>query len=266
MPAASLSPRSPKSLSPGRTFQKHHESAVSAAPPVSVTTANYILSSVLHRSPPRADLIRPLHMRQASAPQTTPLLFGSTPLGGTSIWASNEGLGTNFLGAAGTTSGSQYQSYHPASLLPNSSSTFPSQTQASLGLGYASLPPGPVHQFNSAFSTGHQRVQSLSATRNSQPYSSQSQSQSQSQFVDQFSTYPALTEHVAVPYHTGVPGAFADPIYSPKRDPTYSRQEAPGVGLHDRTMSYHLDHRTPGYASAFPPPLSSMAQLWNNAG
>ncbi|KAI1790092.1 hypothetical protein LXA43DRAFT_1150285 [Ganoderma leucocontextum] len=265
-PVTNLSPRSPESLSPRCAIKRQYESVVSVAPPAVATTAKDILSSVLHRSPPRPDLVRSLHMRQASAPQSTPLLFGSTPLGGTSIWSSNEGTGGNFHGAAGTTNGPLYQSYYSKSQLPNSSSTIPPQAQASMGLGHPSVPLGPAYQLNSAFSVGHQRVQSLSATRSSQPYSSQSQSQSQSQFADPFKPCPALTEQGPVAYDTGVPGAYADPIYSRKLDPTYSRQEAPGVGLHDRTISYHLDHRAPGYAGAFPPPLSSMAQIWNNAG
>ena len=233
-----------------------------------VTTAQDILSSVLSRSAPRPDLGRLPHLRQASVPQATPLLFGSTPLGSTSIWSSNEGTGGNFHGAAGTTSGLAYQSYYSQTQhLPNSSSTFPPQAQVSLGLGHPSAPLGPAHPFNSPFSTGHQRVQSLSS-RNSQPYSSQSQSQtqSQSQHADRFNPYPTLPEQTPVAYDTGVPGAYADPVYSRKLDPAYSRQEAPGVGLHDRTISYHLDHRAPSYAGAFPPPMSSMAQIWNNAG
>ena len=267
-PAAttSLSPRRHDSLSPRFVASNHHEATVPAAPPTSITTAQDILSSVLHRPPPRPDLIRSLHMRQASMPQNTTLLFGSTPIGSTSIWSSNEGTGGNFHGAAGTTSGSGYQSYYSQNQqLPNSSSTFPPQNQASLGLGHPSMPLGQAYQFSSPLSTSRQRVQSLS-TRPSQPYSSQSQSQSQSQHADHFSPYPALTEQAPIAYDTGVPGAFADPVYSRKLDPTHSRQQAPGMGLHDRTMSYHLDHRAPSYASAFPPPLSSMAQIWNNAG
>ncbi|TBU22433.1 hypothetical protein BD311DRAFT_676088 [Dichomitus squalens] len=262
--ATKVSPRSPQPLSPRYAAQKHAATMISTAPPSAVTTAKDILSSVL-RSPPRPDVARSLHVRQASAPHTTHMLFGSHPLGGTSIWSSNDTETVKFQGAAGTTSGPSYPSYHSQNL-PQSPplSTFSLQTQPVLGFGHPSVAPGPAHQYNSAFITGHQRVQSLSTTRNSQLYSSQSQSQSQ--YSDLFGPYPALAEQAPVSYNTGVPGAYADPIYSRKLDPTYSRQEAPGVGMNDRAVPFHLDQRAPGHTSAFPPPLSSMAQLWNNAG
>lgn len=243
-----------------------------AVPPAStVTTAQDILANVLHRSPNKSDLTRSLHMRQASAPQTH-MLFGSNPLSsGPSIWSSSEGSGLSFQGAAGTTSGPLYQSsssYYSQNQLQSSQSvqsaaaTFASQS--ALGLSHPSAPLDPVHQYISKPSPlplghGHQRVHSLSITRSQLP-----SSQSQSQMSDPFGSFPVLTEQAPISYHTGVPGAYADPVYSRKLDSSYVRQEAPGI--HDRTIPYHLD-RGAGHGNGFPPAsLTSMAQLWNNVG
>ncbi|KAI0693694.1 hypothetical protein C8T65DRAFT_720824 [Cerioporus squamosus] len=241
-----ISPRSPPSLSP-KAEPPRGVGAVPgavAAPTSTLTTAQDILANVLHPSPPKGNLARTLHMRQASAPQPH-MLFGSNP-----------------LGAAGTTSGPLYQSssYQSQNQLQSSQpSTFP--LQPALALGHPSVALGPAHQYNSSplpSGHGHQRIHSLSVTRSQLP-----SSQTQSQMSDPFGSFPALTEQAPIPYHSGVPGAYADPVYSRKLDPSYVRQEAPG--MHDRSIPYHLD-RGVGHGNGFPPSLSSMAQLWNNAG
>ncbi|RDX41864.1 hypothetical protein OH76DRAFT_1489122 [Lentinus brumalis] len=259
---ALISPRSPPALSPQAELPRSVGAIPSAIVPTTstMTTAQDILASVLHPSPPKADLAHSLHARQASAPQPH-MLFGSNPLGGgPSIWSSNESSGLGFQGAAGTTSGPLYQSSYQSQgqLQSSPSSTFP--TQSALGFGHPSVPLGPAHQYNSPIPSGnaHQRIHSLSVIRSQIP-----SSQPQSQMSDPFGSFPALTEQAPISYHTGVPGAYADPVYSRKLDPSYVRQEAPG--MHDRSIPYHLD-RGVGHGNGFPPSLSSMAQLWNNAG
>ncbi|KAI0753221.1 hypothetical protein C8Q80DRAFT_1267638 [Daedaleopsis nitida] len=258
-----ITPRSPEVVSPRFLPNTNTNSQPATLSPSSVTTAEDILANVL-RAPRGSEFSRPLHLRQASAPQTH-MLFGSNPLGGGhSIWSSNESTGLNFQGAAGTSSGPAYQSHHIQSQLPTSpSSAF--HTQSSLGLGHPSASLNAAPQYTHSFSSppGHQRVQSLSTSRSQLP---SSQTQTQSQLPDPFGSLPALTEQAPISYNTGVPGAYADPVYSRKLDPSYARQEAPGPGWHDRSLSYQVDHRFVGHGSAFPPPLSSMAQLWNNVG
>ncbi|KAI0357871.1 hypothetical protein OH77DRAFT_1308904 [Trametes cingulata] len=274
LPALS-SGRAP-SQSPTFVPKRSTDNTPSLALPPTLTTAQDLLANVLHRSPPKGDLTRSLHTRQASAPSAH-MLFGSNPLGGSpSIWSSKESDGLGFPGAAGTSSGPPYQPFHPQShtRIPHPPA-YP--LQSPLGLGQAPVPLGSTRSYNDVPPLGHthahQRVQSLSIGRSQllpsgltpQPFaSSQSQSQSQPSLPDGFGSYPALTEQGNVPYSTGVPAAYADPIYSRKLDPAYLPQDAPGY--HDRAVPYHLDPRANGVQHVAYPPLSSMAQMWNNAG
>lgn len=208
------------------------------------------------------------------------MLFGSNPLGGgPSIWSSSESDGLGFQGAAGTTSGPSYPSYQLQSqsqIAHTQSPAYP--LQSTLSLGHGSVPLGTSRSYNGLPPVGHshQRVQSLSLGRSpmfplsqgQELYSSsrsQNQSQSQSQpLPDGFGSYPALTEHSAVAYSTGVPAAYADPVYSRKMDAGFLHQGT--MGYADRSLPYHVDARTNGTQPGPYPALSSMAQLWNNGG
>ncbi|KAH9847020.1 hypothetical protein C2E23DRAFT_890348 [Lenzites betulinus] len=267
-----LTPRSPPTKSPQFT-PKH---GVDLTPPAelrrSVTTAQDILANVLHRSPPKPDLARSSHARQASAPPAH-MLFGSKlPGGSPSIWASSESDGLGFQGAAGTTSGPSYPSY-PAQNQTQASHSPAYPLSSSIGLGQPLVPLGTSRSYNGlppvAHGHAHQRVQSLSAGRSQVPSSSQSQqlyssSQSQIPLPDGLGSYPVLTEHATLAYSTGIPSAYADPVYSRKLDSGYLRQGLPGYP--ERSVAYHADPRGNGMQSGQYPPLSSMAQLWNNGG
>ena len=261
-----LSPHSPESLSP-----KFLPSAVGTAPlpgastvvpSARITTAQDILANVLHPSPPKGNLTRPLHMRQVSAPQTH-MLFGSSAVGsGPSIWSSsaNETAALNLHTSTSATNGLAYQPSH-SQTLPQPPSSLPFPTQASLGLGHPSVPLGTAHQYNASqipSSYSHQRVQSYSVPR-SQPPSSQGQSLSQ--FSDSFGSYPALTEKAPISLNTGVPSAYADPVFAPRLDTSYPRQDPSRVP--ERSIPYHIDPRMSSSQQGGYPPLSAMAQLWN---
>lgn len=256
-----LSPRSLETTSPNFVLP----ASVDRIPPVlstsNVTTAQDILTKVLRPSPPKGDLSRPLHLRNASAPQTH-LLFGSSPLnGGHSIWSSSESSGLSFQGAAGTTNGPAYQSYHLRDELHSSAPAHPVNPPPNSGHAFSSL--GSTYQYNSmpalSGGSGHQRVHSLLLARSQMPSSMPS-----TQFSDPLGSYPALTDQVPISYNTGVPGTFADPVFSRPLDSSYLHHDASAV--HNRSVPYHFDPRRPNQGGAFPPPLSSMAQLWNNAG
>ncbi|OJT10040.1 Protein SMG7 [Trametes pubescens] len=275
--APALSPRSPPSRSPNFAPKRSVDLTPPSGLPPSVTTAQDILANVLH--PPKGDLARSLHARQASSPPAH-MLFGSNPLGGgPSIWSSSESDGLGFQGAAGTTSGPSYPSYQLQSqsqIAHTQSPAYP--LQSTLSLGHGSVPLGTSRSYNGLPPVGHshQRVQSLSLGRSpmfplsqgQELYSSsqsQHQSQNQSQpLPDGFGSYPALTEHSAVAYSTGVPAAYADPVYSRKIDAGFLHQGT--MGYADRSLPYHVDARTNGSQPGPYPALSSMAQLWNNGG
>lgn len=263
----SVTQRSPEPLSP-QFVPRVPEISPPPVAPTSVTTAQDILANVLHRSPPRGSLPRPLHMRQVSAPQTqNHVLFGSNALGtGPSIWSStaNE-TGSLSLPPSVTAPNTSYQAQQFVQGQLHASPPQPFPGQSSLGLGHPSMALGASQHINSLpFSGGfsHQRVQSLSMSH-SQP-SSQGTLPFASQYSEPFGSYPALTEQTPVAFNTGVPGAYADPVYSRKMDSSYLRQDPPGVP--DRSVPYHLDPRaSSGHQNAYPP-ISAMAQLWNNVG
>ncbi|KAI0364993.1 hypothetical protein BV20DRAFT_1056743 [Pilatotrama ljubarskyi] len=268
-----LGPRSPPSQSPTFLPKGSAENTPSLASPPKLTTAQDLLANVM-RSPPKGDLTRSSHTRQVSAPSAH-MLFGSNPLGSSpSIWSSKESDGLRFQRAAGTPSGPSYQPYHPQNQGRLSHSPAYS-LQPPLGLGQAPVPLAPTRSSNylppAGHTHAHQRVQSLSISRSQmhpsslspQPFTS-SQIQSQPLLPDGFGSYPALTEQANVAYSSGVPAAYADPIYSRKLDPACLPQDAPGYP--DRAIPYHLDPRATGGQPAPYPPLSSMAELWNNAG
>ncbi|CDO71518.1 hypothetical protein BN946_scf184910.g17 [Trametes cinnabarina] len=271
-------PRSPLSLSPiappGRSAEATPALSL-GTPQKPATTAQEILAN-LQRGPPKADVTRSLHARQASAPAFH-ALFPNSLGGGPSIWSSDESDGLVFQGAAGALSGSHYQSYQLSNGLPQnqsqhnhvrhaSSSLYP--VQPSLSVEQAPLaPPRPFPGLTNA-GLSHQRVQSLSMNNNTQFLSSIpgphlfSSSQSQPPVPEGFGSYPALSEQSTVPYSTGVPGAYADPVYSRKTDTGFARRDAPGYP--DRSVPYHVDPRTNDGHAGFS--LSTMAQLWNNTG
>ncbi|KAI0768280.1 hypothetical protein BD413DRAFT_634063 [Trametes elegans] len=300
-PVPALSPRSPPSHSPSFTPKRSVETTPSLGlvPPPNVTTAQDLLANVLHRSPPKGDMGRPLHTRQASAPPTH-MLFGSNPLGGgPSIWSSDETDGLGFQGAAGTSSGPSYSSYNLQSQTQASHPpAYPLQSSVSLGqlahpLGstrasFGGLsPPGYAHQRVQSLSVGRSQMAPAGHSQSSQFFlSSQSQSQSQSPrpfassqgqppFADGFGfgSYPALAEQSAVAYSSRVPAAYADPVYSHshshslaparKLEAGYLRQDPPGYPV--RPVPYPIGARASGQPDAYPP-LPSMAQLWNNPG
>ncbi|KAL7284547.1 hypothetical protein ACG7TL_001839 [Trametes sanguinea] len=265
-------PRSPLSLSPIAAPRRSAETTPSLGKPQGATAKD--LLAVLRRGPPKPDLTRSLHVRQASAPAFHKL-FGSNLGGGPSIWSSDESEGFGFQGAAGTSSGHQYQPYQldnsppppPNHVRHASSSLYP--VQPSLSAGQApSLTPTRPHAGLSTAGLSHQRVQSLSINSNSHFLSSSPvpqffpSSQSQPPLPEGFGSYPALSEQSTVPYSTGVPGAFADPVYSRNMDAGFARQDAPGYP--DRSIPYHLGPSVNAHQSGLP--LSAMAQLWNNTG
>ncbi|KAI0330016.1 hypothetical protein GY45DRAFT_1371115 [Cubamyces sp. BRFM 1775] len=300
-----LTPRSPPSIPPSSTQRRSSDTTPSKIvhPPPSVTTAQDLLANVLHRSPPKGESGTSFHARQASAPSF--MLFGSNPLGRDSIWSSGKGDVLDFQGATGTPKGLSHQSYPqppqaqvPAQAQHAQPSLYPLQSSLSLGQGTSSFSlgqsPPPFALGQGASSLGHtqgtpslglgrpqglspvghthQRVQSLSLGHSQiLPSSPSSQlfppsSQGQPMLPDGFGSYPALTEQAAVTYSTGVPSAYADPVYSRKLDATsaYLRQEAPAYP--ERSVPYHIDPRTNGAQVGAHLPLSAMAQLWNNTG
>ncbi|KAH9886219.1 hypothetical protein C8Q73DRAFT_283533 [Cubamyces lactineus] len=299
-----VTPRSPPSISPNFVPRRSSDTTPSklGLPPPSVTTAQDLLANVLHRSPPKGEPGMSFHARQASAPSL--MLFGSSPLGRDSIWSSGKGDMLDFQGTTGTPKGLSHQSYPqpPQVQVPTQSqhaqpSLYPLQSSLSLGQGTPSLgfgqgtpfglgqgtsPLGPGHGASSLglgrpqaslspIGHTHQRVQSLSLGHSQiLPSSPSSQllpsSQGQPLLPDGFGSYPALTEQAAVTYSTGVPSAYADPVYSRKLDAAsaYLRQDGPAYA--DRSVPYHIDPRTNGAQVGAHLPLSAMAQLWNNTG
>ncbi|KAI0640404.1 hypothetical protein C8Q79DRAFT_1004246 [Trametes meyenii] len=264
-----LIPRSPPSISPSFVPKRSLDPVPPLGLAAGVTTAQDILANVL-RNTPKGDPTRSLHTRQASAPPAH-MLFGSNPLGGSpSIWSSNENEGLGFPSVAGTTSTPSYQSHQVQSQPPTSNPS--AYYQTSLGLGQGSVPLGVARSYSgvSPIGQGHQRVHSLSVGRSPMHPSSQgtqiySSSQTQPPLPDGFGSYPAFTEQSSVPYSTGVPAAFADPVYPRRLESGYLRQDP--LGYPDRSVPYHLDPRVNGghHGDAYPP-LASMAQLWNNTG
>ncbi|KAI0634007.1 hypothetical protein C8Q77DRAFT_1055468 [Trametes polyzona] len=273
----SLSPRSPPAHSPHFPPKPSVDLTPPSELPPSVTTAQDILANVLHRSPPKADLTRSSHVRQASA-SSAHMLFGSNLGGAPSIWASSEGDGLGFQGAAGTSSGPSYPSYQlQGQSHVSQSPAYP--LSASYSLGHGPVPLGTSRSYNGIGPIGqaHQRVHSLSgrsqllpSSQSEQLYSSsQSQSQSQQLLPDGFGSYPVLADQSTVTYSTGVPAAYADPVYSRKLDSGYGLQGNPGYADRSSGLPYHLDHPRANGSVNQPgayPPLSSMAQLWSNSG
>ena len=296
-----VTPRSPPSISPSFTPRRSSDTTPSKLGlPPTVTTAQDLLANVLHRSPPKGEPGTSFHARQASAPSF--MLFGSSPLGRDSIWSSGKGDMLDLQGATGTPKGLSHQSYPQPPQMPTQTqhmqpSLYPLQSSLSLGQGTSSLSLGQSTSFGlgqgvsslghgqTASSIGlgrpqaglspightHQRVQSLSLGHSQILPSSQSSqllssSQTQPLLPDGFGSYPALTEQAAVTYSTGVPSAYADPVYSRKLDATsaYMRQDGPAYA--DRSVPYHIDPRTNGAQVGAHLPLSAMAQLWNNTG
>ncbi|KAI8972435.1 hypothetical protein BD414DRAFT_540319 [Trametes punicea] len=270
------SPRSPLSLSPSFGQKRSTETSPSLGPPPSVTTAQDILANVLQRGPPKGDSLRSLHTRQTSAPSVH-MLFGPNPLGGNpSIWSPNVSGGLGFQGAAGTSSGPLYPSLQlknpPLNQAQDANPSYPMQSSLSAAPApldsvrpHAGLPPaGSTHQRVQSLSMSRSHLLSPSSGHHLYP-SSQSlypSSQSQPPLPDGFGSYSALTEQTIAPYSTGVPGAYADPVYSRKMDYGYLRQEAPGYP--NRSAPLPLDSRLNGSQAGAP--LSAMAQLWNNVG
>ncbi|KAI9068647.1 hypothetical protein FKP32DRAFT_1663640 [Trametes sanguinea] len=265
-------PRSPLSLSPIAAPKRSAEATPSSGKTQGGATAKDILAN-LQRGLPKTGLTRSLHARQASAPAFH-MLFGPNPLGGgPSIWSSDESDGLGFQGAAGTSSGPPYQSYHLNNSPPHtyvrhaSSSFYPVQPPLSTGQA-PSLTPTRPHPNLSTSGLAHQRVQSLSINNNSQFLSSSPgpqffpSSQSQPPFPEGFGSFPALSEQSTVPYSTGVPGAYADPVFSRTMDAGFARQDAPGYP--DRSIPYHWGSTANGNQHGLP--LSAMSQLWNNTG
>ena len=255
--------QSPEPISPPFPA-KAFESAPALPATASVTTAQDILANVLHRSPPKG-LPRPVHTRQASAPQTQ-VLFGSNALGtGPSIWSSsaNESAAFNLHNPVSTASAPSYQAPYPQSHLPSLSPSFPMQLP--LGLGHPSVPPS--HQYNPttfAANHSHQRVHSMSASRSQHITSSQTQSPHSSQFSEAFGSYPVLTEQAPITFNGDIPGTYANSMYTRKLDSSYPSQDP--SGMVDRSVPYHIDlRRSSGHREQFPP-LPSRAQLWNNVG
>ncbi|KAI0672500.1 hypothetical protein C8Q78DRAFT_755992 [Trametes maxima] len=259
----------PTSISPSFVPKR----ALDPAPPLGmaagITTAQDILANVL-RNTPKGDPTRSLHTRQASAPPTH-MLFGSNPLGGSpSIWSSNESEGLGFPSVVGTASAPSYQSYQAQTQPPMLSSS--AHPHTSLSLGQGSVPLGVARSYSavSPSSQGHQRVHSLSmglspmhaSSQSTQIYSS---SQTQPRLPDGYGSYPALNEQSNISYSTGVPAAFADPVYPRKLESGYLRQDP--LGYPDRSVPYHLDPRVGrGHPGGAYPPVASLAQLWNNTG
>ncbi|KAH9937843.1 uncharacterized protein BXZ73DRAFT_89259 [Epithele typhae] len=269
---------SPEPISP-KYAPKFPEHLPLAPPPVisppTITTAQDILASVLHRSPPRLDAGRATHIRQVSAPHVpqTHMLFGSSALGtGPSIWSSNANETAALHLNQGFSGSTQYQPQpqSPPQLQYSSHNAAPPHSaHTSLGLGHGMAGLGSMQQFGGS-PYGHQRVQSLSTSRSpfsqGQLGSSHTQSHS-SQLSDPFGSYPVLTDHAPVGYNSGVPGSYADPVYTRKLDPpSQFRQTAPGIpSPPSRSVPYHFDPRPPAGNQEYAP-LSSMAQLWNNSG
>ncbi|EED79786.1 predicted protein [Postia placenta Mad-698-R] len=160
------------------------------------------------------------HTRMPSAPQSQ-LLFGSGASGTSpSIWSTAlDGNALKFQGAAaGTTVSQLYPLQQPNTL---SQSPFTSPRSQSNGPDVA-LPVIPAQQPATFPSPAHQRVPSLSqglpSLNSSQPFGFSGSYSSQ--------TYPS-----GAAYSTGVPSAYADPVYPPASVAGFRQQYPPGYPM-----------------------------------
>ncbi|OBZ66360.1 hypothetical protein A0H81_13586 [Grifola frondosa] len=248
---SSFSPHGAESLSP-----RFRRANLDATPPIGSpprgTTAQDLLNSVMQRSSDRFDMGHRHHSRESSAPQAH-LLFGSGSLGGAtpSIWSTPlDSTSLKFQGAAGTSSGPQYHPPFASQHQESISSPFPSQ--GSQG-----------HSFNAHPSAvfvngGHQRVQSQSLTR-SLPLPAPNQSC----LHDPFRSHLSALEQPMLAFISRAPAAYSDPIFSPSNAPNYFRQNP--IGYQEHSVPYHHNPRAHSTSNPYPP-LSSRAQLWDNAG
>lgn len=196
------------------------------------------------------------HTRMPSAPQSQ-LLFGSGASGTSpSIWSTAlDGNALKFQGAAaGTTVSQLYPLQHPNTL---SQSPFTSPRSQSNGPDVA-LPVIPAQQPATFPSPAHQRVPSLSqglpSLNSSQPFGFSGSYSSQ--------TYPS-----GAAYSTGVPSAYADPVYPPASVAGFRQQYPPGYPM--RPINHTRIPSVGQVTSAMHPsvaPFPSMSQVWPNPG
>lgn len=196
------------------------------------------------------------HTRMPSAPQSQ-LLFGSGASGTSpSIWSTAlDGNALKFQGAAaGTTASQLYPLQQPNTL---SQSPFTSPRSQSNGPDVA-LPVIPAQQPATFPSPAHQRVPSLSqglpSLNSSQPFGFSGSYSSQ--------MYPS-----GAAYSTGVPSAYADPVYPPASVAGFRQQYPPGYPM--RPINHTRIPSVGQVTSAMHPsvaPFPSTSQVWPNPG